>query len=118
MTTNFFKLDGIPDRPERPKSCPPLYQVKIPLDQWNTVRDRFRSDYGFDLPDEGEFSLGSERNDIDVSLYSDQEFQGRIIKIDGQVEVLFDEAAYSNDGEWYFAETFQDLGYSIEKIEE
>ncbi|HNW56021.1 MAG TPA: hypothetical protein PKN62_03030 [bacterium] len=117
MTTNFFKLDGIPDRPERPKSCPPLYQVKIPLNQWSAVRDRFQADYGLDLPDEGEFSLGSERNDIDVSLYSDHEFQGKIVKTDGQVEVLFDEAAYSNDGEWYFAETFLDSGCEIEKID-
>jgi len=118
MNIDFSSLDRVPPRPERPKFYPPVYRVKIPLDQWNTVRDRFQADHGLDLPDEGEFSLGSERGDVDSSLYSDHEFQGKIVKIDGQVEVLFDEATYSSDGEWYFAETFQDLGYSIEKIEE
>ncbi len=118
MTIDFSSLDRVPVRPERPKSCPPLYRVKIPLDQWKAVRDGFRADHLVELPDDGEFSLGGERGDIDLSLYSDQIFQGQIVKADGQVEVLFDEYTDSNDGEWYFAETFQDLGYTIEKIEE
>jgi hypothetical protein len=116
MNIDFSSLDRVPPRPERPKSCPPLYRVKIPLDQWSVVRDGFRADHLVELPDEGEFSLGSERGDVDQNVYSDHQFQGQIIKTDGQVEVLFDEDI--GDDEWYFAETFQELGYVIEKIEE
>ena len=77
-----------------------------------------QADHLVELPNDGEFSLGGERGDVDLNLYSDQIFQGQIVKADGQVEVLFDEYTDSNDGEWYFAETFQDLGYAIEKIDE
>jgi len=105
------------NQPEKSKSCLPVYEVELPLADWDSLKTKFRLEYGHELPDAGEFGFGGPRGDVNQVIFDDQVFQGKVVKLNDKVKILFNEEIDSSQ-EWYFAEVFKESGYEIKKIEE